>query len=114
MNPQQQEMLKQLATKLGTTTEYLWGVLVHGNHVEGFILLVYTLFGVALVIAGYRLVEWSLREDARYNDDWAMFVGVISAAAGTICVVAFSYWCIMDLFCPEYGALTDILSHISK
>lgn len=112
MNDKTQAMLQQLADKLGVTVTYLWSVLVRGNKTEGFILLTFVLLGMGMVAVGVKMLRYAWKNDEEEHGEAYVYGGLISCGVGIAMFVSCFYWCVMDLFTPEYGALTDILSHL--
>jgi hypothetical protein len=51
MNEELQKKLASLASKLGTTTEHLWGVLIRQAYIDGFNSLLSLLFCLLLAVA---------------------------------------------------------------
>ena len=111
MNDKTEQLLRDLASKLGVTVEHLWGVMIRGNRVEGFILLGFVLIGVSLVIGGILSVRFGLTHEDQYDEEFVR-CGSVSAIIGIIVFCATIYWCVMDLVVPEYGAMCDLLSHL--
>ena len=110
MNPEVGKIVQQLADKLGVTAQYLWGVLVRGNRVEGGICTLFVVIGIVAAYAGYRLFKSGYARDG----EGAVVAGAILSIAGIATSIGCLYWAIMDTFCPEYGALADLLSHLGK
>lgn len=106
------KILQQMADKLGVTVQYLWQVLVHGNRVEGVICSMFVLAGIVLIYVGYRLIKYELADP--YADQGWQIAGIGSVLLGLAGTFGFLYWAVMDLLCPEYGAIADILSHFSN
>lgn len=120
MNEQTTKLLEQLANKLGTTSEYLWSILIRQAPINSTITLVQfvvlALYGFIL----YRLHVKFSREDENersiyYNVEpimWLMCIGLIIFIG--LCIAAFIE--IPDLlngyFNPEYWALNRILNSI--
>jgi uncharacterized membrane protein len=115
MNPEVGKIVQQLADKLGVSVQYLWTVLVRGNRIEGAILTVFVFIGLAFLYTGFRLLKYNRAEECSYDDEFAYGLsGIISTLVGIGLFIGPLYWAIMDTFCPEYGALADILSHLGK
>lgn len=109
MNDKTEKLLQQLADKLGVTVQYLWETLVRGNRIEGAILWMFVLVGIGLIVAAYKLFRWI--KDEGEDGAWGLLVAAMLASGIGISLGCF-YWAVMDTFCPQYGALADILSHI--
>jgi hypothetical protein len=124
MNETTAKLLEQLAAKLGTTSEYLWGVLLKQAPISATITLFQTLgvviFGIALWRIHVRLMKKN-KED-RYAecgyekyDMGAVIPMVVGFIVFAILVVA----CLCSVesvangyFNPEYWALKEILSSL--
>ena len=113
MNQQTQQMLQQLADKLGVTVQYLWAALIKGNRIEGAILFGWVAFGIVAGIVSYKAFRRGFKhaEDHSYDDRY-WIAGWVSLGISALAIVTCTYWAVMDTFCPEYGALYDILSHV--
>jgi hypothetical protein len=117
------KLIEQIANKLGTTTEYLWGVLVKQAPIQSTI----TLFQIALVcVFGHILfkIHKRLMQEKKYG--WVMESGYEQfSTAIPLMSIAFiiflffgisAFFCIADVFNgyfnPEYWALQQILNLI--
>ena len=123
MNEQTVKLLEQLAQKLGTTTEYLWGILVRQaliSSIQDIILFVSaTLFCGMLFWLHIRFCKsddsgYSLYD--RYEENLG-FPMIMVAIVGTVVWVVGIFLlgdAINGLFNPEYWALKEILGSIPK
>jgi hypothetical protein len=124
------DLLKQLATQLGTTAQYLWGVLIHQAPISATISL------IQIVLIGiYGLILWKThkyllkeipKEERSYDDDKNRYqkfeeVAVIPMVLGAIALITFTIiaLCLISdvvngYFNPEYWALQEILSKLKK
>jgi hypothetical protein len=111
--------LDALAVKLGTTTEYLWGVLIKQAKVEAITSIATTILFLLMVgacaVVGrhiYRATDWK-RDD---NGD----AGVVTAACwavGVPCLFAailYAYMLPTLLLNPEYWALQEVIRYIGR
>lgn len=115
MNDQTTQLLQQLATKLGTTSEYLWGVLIKQAPIwAGFAtgLIVVSLIGS--IVFGFLTYKFCIK--ASENDKASDFlIGCISCIFLTICTVCFLVnlgeipLIIAGFNNPEYWALKQII-----
>jgi hypothetical protein len=124
MNEKLTALLEKLSVKLGTTTEYLWKVLIMQAKISALQSLFYILSVVIIGIVLFRLhVRFSkVIKDNRYNnntyEDSDYIGGIMGIVAGiwlvmTICTFCFSISNMIDgFFNPEYWALNEILSKI--
>jgi len=119
MNPTE-KLLETLANKLGTTTEYLWGILLKQAPIYATVSLIQVLviwgFGIVLYIIHGHLSN-DENEHSYYNQDLYSIV---------MCIV-FIMWIILSLlslfelynivngyFNPEYWALKEILDTLKN
>jgi hypothetical protein len=121
MNEQTSKLIEQLANKLGTTTEYLWGVLLKQAQIQSVItllqFLIIGLFGYVLYrihkslsikkeYDGYKETGYSHYEE---KVGIPMVIGVVIFSFLSIC----AFFCIEDVFNgffnPEYWALQKVL-----
>ena len=117
MNDQLQQALVELCTKLGTSVEHLWGVLIKQAMLDGiantFIIMVWTLFS----IWSFKLIQRKtifIDEDhpSDWKDEgkfmaWILWGIIVFIFLITICC---SLPSIMSSFInPEYWALKQII-----
>jgi len=121
MNEQTLKLIEQLAQKLGTTSEYLWSVLLKQAPIDATTTLLQFLciviFGIVLLKIHFWLAkpEKDERNSRYYNSD-GVYQGVMFA-----CVIIFGILFIMTFCClgdvvngyfnPEYWALQHILQY---
>lgn len=115
MNDNTAKLIEQLAAKMGTTSEYLWGVLMHQAPVNATItLLQFFLIGVAWYWL-YRGHKYLLNEDNKFNyEDYNgmnIIMGIVAALLLIITIVAFFSidLVINGYFNPEFWALDYVL-----
>lgn len=121
------QALTALANKLGTTAEYLWGVLVHQAPITGAINL---LMIAALVVGAATWARFVARkvvppketpgqpwQPAEWSDDAAIFFACASAAVLAFAAAVSVIWGLGDavsaMVNPEYWALKQVL-HLLK
>lgn len=109
-------LLEQLATKLGTTTEYLWAAMLRQAPIEGVVWIVQI---VLTVIGVFLIHKFTLFTRKKIRDgDWDEIAMALPVAGWAfiliLCVVIFfSISEIMACFFnPEYWALDHILSKL--
>lgn len=123
MNQQLSQLLEKLATKLGTTTEYLWGVLLKQARISATITLIYFLLCIVVGFVFYKLhISFSRTDSKNPHSNNAYYeheeLGIImSIAVGVwgICfiLVTMSLSNIFNGYLnPEYWALNKILDSI--
>lgn len=110
MTPQTETLIRELAQTLGTTTEYLWGILIKQAHVSawmhlgGTILLL--LISVALVLLG-RFCFKKMRVIEAHIPLWA------GSALGLIVAFCNFTFATMPRFMnPEFYALQYIMNRL--
>lgn len=115
------DVLKELATRLGTTAEHLYGVLVKQAGVEvaivavGFLLWGLVTFG-AWKLLSYARKNWEEIEDRDNEPFWAVggCIGGIVYAVFTLCLWIDGILNLPTLLLnPEYYAIHKIMSAIS-
>jgi len=118
------ELLKELAVQLGTTSEYLWSVLIAQAHIQVITHIYVTV--IVLLTAGilflvHRKLMKPIKEDDRswnkYDD--IEVLAPIMGVLGVIClgaVIGVAFGIIPELitaiFNPEYWALQEILKQL--
>lgn len=113
MNESTEKLIRELAEKLGTTTEHLWEVMVKQAFYSGVIdLIQYGLLGVAL-IAYYKvgLVKFKVWEKADFIPGIGLLLVVGLVLSFVTMFAMFSFGDTIIAFVnPEYWALKKILS----
>jgi ABC-type phosphate transport system permease subunit len=109
------QMLNALAVKLGTTMEHLWTVLVDQATIEAWLSGVWIL----LVVVGFlvllsKLKRWYATADRHYDEQVAPILIGCASAIVSIIVIVRSVTVIAGVFNPEYVALNDLMSMLSK
>ena len=118
MNEQTAKMVEQLAEKLGTTTEYLWGILIRQAPMSAFIDLVYCVLVLFMGYGLFKVHKWLLKATEDYDSLYEQF----KEGAVLPMVIASLVWCILFMGCffsianiingffnPEYWALNKVL-----
>lgn len=112
MNPEVEKMLRELATQLGTTVEYLWKVMVSGQQVEG-----YTTLAFAVLYAIGAFVAYRIMKKIAAIEDWIeephTFFGAMMSFCATVVLLILAMSNLsgvpQKLFTPEYAALKELL-----
>lgn len=121
MSENMEQLLIELAQKLGTTVEHLWGVLVRQAYVEalgdGIIVIALTLFGLWLWRWAARFNERSkddeFTEDEKENYELASFLsGVVALVSWTFLIFGRLPDLFTKLLNPEFWALQEIIKYI--
>jgi len=113
MNEKLENILIELAEKLHTTVEHLWGVLVTQAVYQNFIsIIIWSLFSIgSLIVVGFTGKSFfkACRDD-KFNNSVPFFV--IAAVIAVICLTAgttnLNDW-ITAILNPEYWALKQVL-----
>jgi hypothetical protein len=113
-------LLEKLAEKLGTTTDYLWGVLIKQAPITATVKLVYLALVIIGGIALYKIHKRLCREVDGCNGYFEF--GELAMAP---MVVATIIWAVLFIICffqigtivtgffnPEYWALDEVMSLI--
>lgn len=119
MNEQSTKLLEQLAYKLGTTTEYLWGVLIKQAPIAATTQLCQTIGVIIFGFILWKIHKYLLKENdkgySRYStyEEGAAIPMVIGLIIFMFCIIA-CFICFSDVingyFNPEYWALDSILN----
>lgn len=119
MNEQTIQLIRELADKLGTTAEHLWGVLIRQAPIysASYITTIFVILGALLWLL--RNLKASIAKVASddFDGDPIFIFGVVANAIGIIAILlAFSVNILPDIsmifagfFNPEYWALKQIL-----
>lgn len=121
MDSNTEKLIEQLAQKLGTTSQYLWSVLVNQAKFDALT----TLFQFAiLAVVGYIILKVHRRLSALATDRYSTYGG--NDAYGTLMTVVAIVYCLLlivaffsldsvinGFFNPEYWALHKILNTIN-
>ena len=113
-------LLESLAEKLGTTTEYLWGVLINQAQIQVFINLVILLFMAVLTFFFYKYCKWLYKDFKKIcQDDMEILPILLVAIFGIGFLVSLGIGIfelipemITAFYNPEYWALQEILKAI--
>lgn len=125
MTEQIMEGLRQLAEKLGTTVEFLWGVIIKQQYVEpiyGLVAFVSLLSASVLFYKVYKIAHKKKLIDPppKYDTNTAEVMETIALVLVSITIVSagaalvFSVMEAVDLLNPEYAALKDITSKLTN
>lgn len=122
MNDNTAKILEKLASQLGTTSQYLWSILLKQAPIDGCIMLFQYMLLIIAGIVLYRVNKnLSKKDEKGYNDgydnnDAYGVIMCIAVFAWTITAII-AFCCIGGLFNaffnPEYWALETILSKIN-
>jgi len=114
MNEQTIKLIEQLAQKLGTTSEYLWGILILQAKVAAIEGCVFACLTLAYAVFYIRAMK--NKKSFLYDCDGDLTFGGIAASFGAIVSVFVFAACISEVitavFNPEYYALKIILKFL--
>jgi hypothetical protein len=121
MNEQTAALMGQLAVKLGTTSEYLWTVLLKQAPIQGWIMVFeYALTAVALaVLWRFRAALSAGIKNCMDGDaDVVVFIGLVIAGLAALfwllaCMFAFESM-LTAFLNPEYWALNKVLATVKS
>ena len=112
MSDKTEQLVRELAEKLGTTGEHLWGVLIQQaaiNAVTSWLIVI--VMGVFLAIA-YQVVNKNTTKTENWTNEGAFLAWMVFYCYAGICLIPVC--CAIDttataLLNPEYWALKQIL-----
>jgi len=115
MNPEITKLITDLAAKLGTTADHLWGVLVKQAPIESFSSIAAYLFTILVIAAviyyGYRAVKWGMENDDEVKEGGWVLIGAACLALfiWSVCLSLDLGRIVSGFLNPEYWALKQIL-----
>lgn len=116
MNEQTEKLIRELAEKLGTTVDHLWGVLVRQAPIDGCASIISWLFIAALIAGMFFFVRYGFRRaETCVGGGWAIasvmmaFVAAILAIALVVIVCTDLSTTIAAFKNPEYWALKQLI-----
>lgn len=111
------ELLRELAKELGTTTEYLWSVLLKQAFISGLTDVLYIVLWMIFCISLYKTFfhirenwDWYVERDWEPVAVWVVSLQVLLVFIFTIIVMFGLHTTVSAFFNPEYWALQKILS----
>lgn len=118
MNEQTTKLLETLAQKLGTTTEYLWSVLLKQAPIDATITLIQIGIVVLFNIILYKVHKRFIKSDAYENYDvgapiFMVLMAVILLISDIACMLSLNS-VVNGFFNPEYWALREIIGTIKQ
>lgn len=112
MNEQTLKLLTDLASKVGVTTEYLWGVLIKQGPISGFIDLVV----IASWVVGLVMTNKFIKKNRDNWDDGLIVAAYVILCVGIAVLILIVGVCASDIISaivhPEYWALEKLTSLI--
>jgi len=110
------QLLENLANKLGTTTEYLWGIMIKQAYISGvtsLVWLVIALIGTFFWFQGLNYVRKNWKE--LYDDEsvvWWVMCLVVGIIIISLIFIENDSNFVTALLNPEYWALEKVLETI--
>lgn len=126
MNDKTTELLEKLAGKLGTTSEYLWGVLIKQAPISATVKLGELIFTIIMGFVLWKIHKWLCEKRGPYNSiesryeeygELAYFpMGLAFVGWGIVMIITFFMInnIIAGFFNPEYWALNFILVSLEQ
>jgi transcriptional regulator with XRE-family HTH domain len=117
MNESTTQLIESLAAKLGTTAEYLWGVLLNQAAVSATISLLFAVTSITYLTIYLRWLIAKVKADELDILDYEKNVAM-SMFGGAVAILSFVTIgfalpnIITGYINPEYWALQEILKHI--
>jgi hypothetical protein len=116
MNEQTAKLIEELASKLGTTAEHLWGVLVRQAPISAVTDILTSILIILLIWVSLKFVQRKTRETEDAPADWdeegalaAWVIWGIASIIAILCVLCDINYIIAGFANPEYWALKQIL-----
>jgi hypothetical protein len=113
MNEQLSNVLVQLAQKLSTTTEHLWGVIITQAKIDG---IMFSIASVVLLVFLYGMYKLGKKAALceGYNDDLLWIPVTVGTLAGSFLFLLCVSKALTAILNPEYYALHEVLSALTK
>jgi len=115
------QLLEGLAEKLGTTTKYLWEVLIKQARIDFISTTIQYLLLAIAVFVWINLFRYCLKNHKKiYEDDkemvWGISLGITSVILFILTMIAFFYinTYLASILNPEYWALQQILYTVKR
>ena len=118
MNEATAKLIEELAAKLGTTAEHLWGVLVRQAPISATVSAALTLAWVVALVCGWRFAVRSMKlanKDSIMHDEVVVvragvIVALILASIATaVAITIGSVGCVSAFANPEFWALEQVM-----
>jgi len=111
MDSNTKELLEQLAAKMGTTSQYLWSILLKQAPIDATISLIQIIFTLLLGYALFKL-HVKFNESEAYDNDatWIIMGCLVIIYLIFLCIaIACISFVVNGYFNPEYWALNRVL-----
>lgn len=113
------ELLVTLATKLGTTVEYLWGVLIKQATIEGYLNIIYCIIPIILIFLSVLYFKYYIKNKEKWEEECdgneiyhgagVISIFIITFVFLIMSIIIFIPTAITAFGNPEYWALQNIL-----
>lgn len=118
MNEETVKLIDKLASKLGTTSEYLWIVLLKQAPIDAVYHIIVIIVNLLAIYAIYRIHKYLLNENNKFNYEdyeaaWALTI-LLSVVAVFMFLVNMVnvHHIINGFFNPEFWAMNYIIEHL--
>lgn len=111
MNPSTEQLIRDIATQLGTTSNHLWEVMVRQAPIQ-------SITNLLIQIAWFFLAIFLVWISRYLEDDempWQILARALGSALALIMIIVIGVeasWLPAALFNPEYYALHDLFQHL--
>lgn len=116
MNEATAKLIEELAAKLGTTAEHLWGVLVRQAPISATVSATLTLAWIIVLVCGWRFAVRSMKrsqEDSIMHDEEvrSVVIGalILVSIATAVAITIVSVGCVSAFANPEFWALKQVM-----
>ena len=115
MDQKTDELIRELAAKLGTTAEHLWGVLVRQAPVDGAMWIASSVFIAILWLAWWKYCHWVAKQEWGDDYDRGILHGSAIGLPGVVLLVATivhlsgANMAAAAFINPEYWALMQVM-----
>ena len=116
MNEATAKLIEELAAKLGTTAEHLWGVLVRQAPISATVRAALTLAWVVALVCGWRFAVRSMKlanKDSIMHDEvvraCVIVTLILASIATAVAITIGSVGCVSAFANPEFWALEQVM-----
>ena len=116
MNEATAKLIEELAAKLGTTAEHLWGVLVRQAPISAAVNAALTLAWVVALVCGWRFAVRSMKlanKDSIMHDEVVRACVIVTlilvSIATAVAITIGSVGCVSAFANPEFWALEQVM-----
>jgi len=117
MNENTTKIIEQLAQKLGTTSEYLWGVLIKQAPIDAILSLFYLFVIIACMFVMWKIHKFMMKENKYSEHEDTVFIPISVSLVMLLILFILAFECIKTIIIgflnPEYFALQQILETLN-